>query len=78
MLEQKDAAGIAAELAKNLAGVSRNEKNFERLPDKYWGYFARGHDAKGRFAVIVAYSESESDVDDLIGMYEDWVAKSRN
>ncbi|HEX9678634.1 hypothetical protein [Nitrososphaera sp.] len=78
MIEAQDAVRVADALAKNLAGVAMSKDNFARLPDKYWGYYARGHDSKGNFAVIVTYSESEGDVDELIKMYEAWVAKSRS
>ncbi|HEX7032260.1 MAG TPA: hypothetical protein VF172_04600 [Nitrososphaera sp.] len=78
MIEAEDAARIVDTIAKNLIGVSKNRSNFERLPDTFWGYFARGHDAKGRFGVIVTYSENGSDVDELIRMYEQWVAKSKS
>jgi hypothetical protein len=64
-------------VAKILMGVGNNKSNFERLPDTFWGYFARGHDGKGKFGVIVTYSEQGSDVDELIKMYEQWVAKSK-
>lgn len=74
MIEQTDASSVVKALASNLIGVSQDAKNFERLPDSFWGYFARGHDSKGKFGVIVAYSESDSDVDDLIKMYERWVS----
>lgn len=77
MIEADDAAKVADVLAKNLAGVAMSKENFARLPDKYWGYYARGHDGKGKFAVIVTYSEDGSDVDELIKMYETWVARSR-
>jgi hypothetical protein len=77
MIEAEDAVRVVDTVAKNLMGVSRQRSNFERLPDTFWGYFARGHDSKGRFAVIVTYSESADDVDELIKMYEQWVAKSK-
>lgn len=77
MIEADDAAKVADALAKNLAGVALNKSNFARLPDKYWGYYAKGHDGKGKFAVIVTYSEEQGDVDELVKMYESWVAKSR-
>jgi hypothetical protein len=77
MIEAEDAVRVLDTAAKNLVGVSNNKSNFERLPDTYWGYFARGHDGKGKFGVIVAYSENGSDVDELINMYEQWVAKSK-
>lgn len=78
MIESTDASRIAEVIAKNIAGVSLNKKNFEKLPDTFWGYFARGHDAKGKFGVILTYSESESDVDDLIRMYNEWVSKHKS
>lgn len=77
MIEAEDAVRVLDTAAKNLVGVSNNKSNFERLPDTYWGYFARGHDGKGKFGVIFAYSEKGSDVDELIKMYEQWVAKSK-
>ena len=77
MIDAEDASRVVATVAKNLVGVSNNKSNFERLPDTFWGYFARGHDAKGRFGVIVTYSESGGDVDELIKMYEQWVAKNK-
>ena len=77
MIEAIDATRVVDTLAKNLAGVARSGSNFERLPDKFWGYYARGHDSKGTFAVIVSYSEQAGDVDDLIRMYEQWVAKNK-
>ncbi|HXG07567.1 MAG TPA: hypothetical protein VNI77_09615 [Nitrososphaera sp.] len=78
MIEAEDAVMVVETIAKNLIGVSRNRSNFERLPDTFWGYYARGHDAKGMFGVIVTYSENGSDVDDLIRMYEQWVVKSKS
>ena len=77
MIESDDAVRVVDTVAKNLMGVANNKSNFERLPDTFWGYFARGHDGKGRFAVIVTYSESGSDVDELIKMFEQWVAKNK-
>lgn len=77
MIEAEDAARVVDTVAKNLIGVSNNKSNFERLPDTFWGYFARGHDAKGKFGVIVTYSENGGDVDELIKMYEQWVTKSK-
>ena len=77
MIEAEDAVKIVDTVAKNLVGVSNNRSNFERLPDSFWGYFARGHDGKGRFAVIITYSENSSDVDELIKMYEHWVTKNK-
>ena len=77
MIEAEDAVRVLDTVAKNLVGVSNNKSNFERLPDTFWGYFAKGHDGKGKFGVIVAYSENGSDVDELIKIYEQWVAKSK-
>jgi hypothetical protein len=77
MIEAEDGVRVVDTIAKNLIGVSNNKSNFERLPDTFWGYFARGHDSKGKFGVIVTYSENGSDIDELIKMYEEWVAKSK-
>ena len=60
MIEAEDSMRILDTIAKNLIGVSNNRSNFERLPDTFWGYYARGHNGKGRFGVIVVYSESGS------------------
>jgi hypothetical protein len=77
MIEAGDASKVVDALSENLAGVALNKSNFERLPDTYWGYFARGHDGKGKFAVIVTYSEKGEDVDELLKMYEQWAAKNK-
>jgi hypothetical protein len=60
-----------------LIGLSKNKLNFARLPDTFWGYFARGHDGKGKFAVIITYSESGEDVDELIKIYERWAVNEK-
>ena len=73
MLEADDAIGVIDTISSNLIGVSKNKDNFARLPDTFWGYFARGHDSKGKFAVIITYSESDEDVEELIKNYEQWV-----
>ncbi len=78
MIETKDAVKVLDTLAKELIGVSKNNANFQKLPDSFWGYFARGHDKKGKFGIIVTYSEDGSDVDNLIKMYEDWVSKAKS
>ncbi|MGI0020441.1 MAG: hypothetical protein ACREAY_08215 [Nitrososphaera sp.] len=78
MIEADDAAKVADALGRNLAGVAINKSNFEKLPDTFWGYYARGHDGKGAFAVIVTYSEKAQDVDELVKMYEQWVAKAKS
>jgi hypothetical protein len=78
MIEQTDAKKVVEVIGNNLIGVSHDSKNFERLPDSFWGYFARGHDKKGTFGVIVTYSEKGSDVDDLIKIYEEWVNKNKS
>ena len=77
MIEKEDAKKVAESLGNNLIGVSHDEKNFVKLPDSFWGYFARGHHKEGAFGVIVTYSENERDVDELIKMYENWVAKNK-
>ena len=77
MIESKDAENVVGTIAKNLMGVSKNQVNFQKLPDVFWGYFARGHDQKGKFGVIVTYSENGDDVDNLIQMYEEWVKKNK-
>ena len=58
MIEADDAIKVVDTVAKNLMGVAMNKSNFERLPDSYWGYFARGNDSKGKFGVIITYSEN--------------------
>ena len=78
MLESDDAVKIVETIAKNLIGVSKNQSNFQKLPDNFWGYYARGHDSKGKFGVIVTYSEEGSDIDNLIKLYEDWVTKNKS
>jgi hypothetical protein len=77
VLEPDDAIRIIDTISSNLIGVSKNKVNFAKLPDTFWGYFARGHDGKGKFAVIVTYSESGEDVDELIKIYERWVVKNK-
>ena len=73
MIEPDDAVAVLKTIANHLVDVSRNKQNFNRLPDIFWGYFARGHDNKDRkFGVIFTYSEREKDVDELIKMYERW------
>ena len=77
MISPKDAKDVVETLGNNLIGTSRDGKNFERLPDTYWGYYARGHDSKGAFGIIVSYSEDVQDVDDLIESYERWVKSNK-
>ncbi len=77
MIEADDAARVVDTVAKNLRAVANSRSNFERLPDTFWGYYARGHDGKGRFAIILSYSENSADVDELVKMYEQWIAKSK-
>jgi hypothetical protein len=78
MIEKEDATKVVEVIGNNLIGVSHDSNNFQKLPDSFWGYFARGHDKKGAFAVILTYSEKQQDVDNLIKMYEEWVAKNKN
>jgi hypothetical protein len=77
MLEADDAINVIHAIASNLIEVSKNNINFIKLPDTFWGYFARGHDGKGKFAVIISYSESREDVDELIKIYESWVVNQK-
>lgn len=77
MIEAKDAKNVVETLGNNLIGVSRDAKNFSKLPDTYWGYFARGHDSKGTFGVIVTYSEDKKDIDNLIASYENWAKENK-
>lgn len=75
MIEEKDAKNILNAITSDLISVSKNSNNFKELPDNFWGYFARGHDSRGAFGVIVAYSEKSTDVDEVLKMYESWVKK---
>ncbi len=77
MIKQEDAKKVVEVIGNNLIGVSHDSNNFHKLPDSFWGYFARGHDTKGAFGVIVTYSENEKDVDELIDMYEKWAKKNK-
>lgn len=77
MLEADDAIRVIEAISSNLIGLSKNKLNFARLPDTFWGYFARGHDGKGKFAVIITYSESGEDVDELIKIYERWAVNEK-
>ena len=77
MINQDDAKKVVEVIGNNLIGVSHDSNNFVKLPDSFWGYFARGHDKKGTFGVIVTYSEEGNDVDELIKMYEQWVTENK-
>jgi len=77
MIKQEDAKKVVEVIGNNLIGVSHDSNNFQKLPDSFWGYFARGHDAKGTFGVIITYSENGKDVDELIDMYEKWAKKNK-
>jgi hypothetical protein len=77
MLQADDAIRVIDTISSNLIDVSKNKVNFARLPDTFWGYFARGHDGKGKFAVIITYSESGDDVDELIKIYERWAVNKK-
>jgi len=77
MIEASDAKKVVEVIGNNLIGVSHDSANFIKLPDSFWGYFARGHDTKGKFGVIVTYSEDGKDVDEIIKMYEEWVKKNK-
>ena len=78
MIEQADAKKVIEVIGNNLIGVSHDSNNFQRLPDSFWGYFARGHDNKGTFGVIATYSEDGTDVDNLLKMFEEWVIKNKS
>ena len=78
MIEKEDAKKVVEVIANNLYGVSKDAKNFQKLPDSFWGYFARGHDKKGTFGVIITYSEEGKDVDDLIKKYEEWSKQNKD
>ena len=78
MIEQIDAKKVVEVIGNNLIGVSHDSNSFQKLPDSFWGYFARGHDKKGTFGVIVTYSENGNDVDALIKMYEEWVNENKS
>ncbi len=77
MIEHNDAKKVVEVIGNNLIGVSHDSNNFQKLPDSFWGYFARGHDKKGTFGVIVTYSEDGADVDELIKMYEECAKKKK-
>ncbi len=77
MIEADDAIKVVNIVAENLMGVALNKSNFERLPDRYWGYFARGHDSKGKFGVIITYSEDSDDIVQLIELYQQWAIKNK-
>jgi hypothetical protein len=78
VLNPEDAIRVIDTISSNLIGVRNNKINFAKLPDTFWGYFARGHDGKGKFAVIITYSESGEDVDELIKIYERWVVENKS
>ncbi len=77
MIEQDDAKKVVEVIGNNMIGVSHDSNNFQKLPDSFWGYFARGHDTKGTFGVIVTYSEDGKDVYEIIKIYEEWVKKNK-
>ena len=77
MINADDAKKVVETLGNNLIGVSHDAKSFARLPDSYWGYFARGHDSKGAFGIIITYSKDEDDVDSLIAAYKEWADKNK-
>jgi len=77
MIEKEDAVKVLQTVAENLLGVAGNPTNFQRLPDNFWGYYAKGHDKKGKFGVIVTYSEQGSDIENLLTMYRDWADKNK-
>ena len=57
MIKSNDAIKVVETISNNLISIANNEQNFAKLPDTFWGYFARGHDNKNRkFGVNVFYS----------------------
>ena len=46
MIEKEDAKKVIEVIGNNLIGVSHDSSSFQKLPDSFWGYFARGHDKK--------------------------------
>ena len=52
-------------------------KIFKNFQIHFGEHFARGHDTKGTFGVIITYSEDGKDVDELINMYEEWAKKNK-
>ncbi|RNJ76533.1 MAG: hypothetical protein D9C04_06225 [Nitrosopumilus sp. B06] len=78
MIEPIDAKKVTEVIGNNLVGVSHDSASFAKLPDSFWGYYARGHDTKGTFGVIVTYSEKGEDVDSLIAMYEKWLKENKS
>ncbi len=76
MLDRDDAKKVAEALAQELYGVSKNQKNFAGLPDKYWGYYARGRHKEGVFGMIVMYSESGDDIDNIMKQHEKWLSEN--
>ena len=77
MIESEDAKKVLEVISENLVSVSRNPQNFQKLPDSFWGYYARGHDKKGKFGVIITYSEEGGDVESLIKSYQEWLEKNK-
>jgi len=79
MIESNDAIKVVETVASNLISIANNKQNFAKLPDTFWGYFARGHDSKNRkFGVIITFSEKEPDVDELLKMYEQWIENQKH
>ena len=77
MINQEEAKKVVEVIGNNLIGVSHDSNSFQKLPDSFWGYFARGHDKKGTFGVIITYSEDGKDVDELMKMYEEWAKQNK-
>ena len=64
MIKQEDAKKVIEVIGNNLIGVSHDSNSFQKLPDSFWGYFAR-------------YSEDGKDVDELMKMYEEWAKQNK-
>ena len=53
MIEKDDAKKVVEVMGNNLIGVSHDSKNFQKLPDNFWGYFARGHEVGFLLRIIL-------------------------
>ena len=54
MIDKTDAKKVVEVVGNSLIGVSHDSNNFRKIPDTFWGYFARGHDQKGAFGCLLA------------------------
>jgi hypothetical protein len=42
MIESNDAIKVVETISSNLISIANNKQNFAKLPDIFWGCFARG------------------------------------